>query len=130
MSRAIFTVARAGGFAARVWSIHNLPRSTVNSMSCASRKCFSSRSATCDKLANSSGRSSRSSAIFKGVRMPATTSSPCAFGRYSPYNSFAPVSWFLVNATPVPESDPMLPNTIIWTFAAVPRWCGILLNVR
>src|SRR2546425_1048 len=33
MSRAIRTVARAGGLAARVWSIHSFPRSTVNSMS-------------------------------------------------------------------------------------------------
>src|SRR5436853_310408 len=46
MSRAIRTAARAGGLAARVWRIHSVPRSTVNSMSWASRKWFSSRSAT------------------------------------------------------------------------------------
>ena len=36
-STAIFTAARAVRLASRVWSIHSVPRSTVNSMSCTSR---------------------------------------------------------------------------------------------
>jgi hypothetical protein len=35
-----------------------------------------------------------------------------------------------VKATPVPESSPMLPNTMVTTFTAVPRSCGILLYSR
>ena len=35
-----------------------------------------------------------------------------------------------VKATPVPESSPMFPKTIVTTFTAVPRSCGILWLVR
>ena len=59
--------------------------------------------------------------IFGAVRMPATTSSPWALVRYSPNSVFSPVFGSRVNATPVPESSPMLPNTIVTTFTAVPR---------
>ena len=48
-----------------------------------------------------------------GVLTPATTSSPCAFIRYSPYSFFSPVAGFLENATPVPDVLPIFPNTII-----------------
>ncbi len=64
--------------------------------------------------------------ILAGVRMPATTSSPWAFVRYSPYSFFSPVFGSRVNATPVPESSPMLPNTIVTTLHAVPRSSEIL----
>ncbi len=74
--------------------------------------------------------SSCSMAIFFGVRMPATTSSPWAFCRYSPYMSFSPVAGLRVKATPVPESSPMLPNTMVTTFTAVPQSCAILLKLR
>jgi pyruvate,orthophosphate dikinase len=58
------------------------------------------------------GMTSLSLSIDMGVRIPATTSSPCAFIRYSPKSFFSPVAGFLVNATPVPEVSPMLPKTI------------------
>ena len=35
-----------------------------------------------------------------------------------------------VKATPVPESDPMLPKTIVWTLTAVPSESAILLMRR
>ena len=54
-----------------------------------------------------------------------TTSSPCAFIRNSPYSFFSPVAGLRVNATPVPEVSPMLPNTIDWTLTAVPQECGM-----
>jgi hypothetical protein len=47
-----------------------------------------------------------------GVRIPATTSSPCAFIRNSPKRRFTPVLGSRVNATPVPDRSPMLPKTI------------------
>ena len=59
------------------------------------------------------------------MRMPATTSSPCALVRKSPYGALSPVDGLRVNATPVPESSPLLPYTIVWTFTAVPRSSGI-----
>ncbi len=68
-----------------------------------------------------SGSSSRSSASGRGVRMPATTSSPWAFIRKSPKGSPAsPVTLLRVNATPVPDREPVLPNTICCTLTAVP----------
>ena len=48
----------------------------------------------------------------EGVRTPATTSSPCALIRYSPISFLAPVAGSRVNATPVPERSPELPNAI------------------
>jgi len=56
-----------------------------------------------------------------GVRMPATTSSPCALIRYSPYTPGSPVDGSRVKQTPVAERSPLLPNTICITFTAVPR---------
>ena len=53
--------------------------------------------------------------------MPATTSSPCEFRRYSPYSVFSPVLGSRVKHTPEPESSPMFPYTIACTFTAVPR---------
>ena len=49
--------------------------------------------------------------------MPATTSSPCALTRYSPLKMSSPVAASRVKATPVAEVSPMLPKTIICTFA-------------
>src|SRR5579875_1928717 len=66
----------------------------------------------------------------EGVGIPATTSSPWALGRYSPYSSFSPVAGLRVKATPVALSGPMFPKTIAWTFTAVPRSWGILWKVR
>src|SRR2546422_491509 len=65
-----------------------------------------------------------------GVRMPATTSSPCALSRYSPYTAFSPVAGLRVKATPVPEVGPRFPNTMVCTLTAVPRSWGILLKLR
>jgi hypothetical protein len=63
--------------------------------------------------------------------MPATTSSPCAFVRYSPNISFSPVPGLRVKPTPVAQSSPMLPNTIVQTFTAVPfAMSGVILNSR
>ena len=56
-----------------------------------------------------------------GVRMPATTSSPWAFCRNSPYSTCSPVEGSRLKQTPVPELSPRLPNTIWQMFAAVPR---------
>ncbi len=67
------------------------------------------------------GESFSSSLIGFGVLIPATTSSPWALNKYSPNNVFSPVDGFLEKATPVPQSSPMLPNTIDWTFTAVPH---------
>ena len=68
--------------------------------------------------------------ILGAVRMPATTSSPWALVRYSPKSSFSPVFGSRVNATPVPESSPMFPKTIVTTFTAVPRSCAIFWLLR
>src|SRR6266550_656026 len=54
-----------------------------------------------------------------GVRMPATTSSPCALIRNSPYSLLSPVEGLRVNATPVAEVSPILPNTMACTLTAV-----------
>ncbi len=71
--------------------------------------------------------SGRSSAA---VRMPATTSSPWALVRYSPKSTFSPVFGSRVKATPVPESSPMLPKTIVTTLTAVPRSWAIFWLLR
>ena len=55
------------------------------------------------------------------LRMPATTSSPCALTRKSPYGLFSPVAALRVKPTPVPELSSRLPNTIACTLTAVPR---------
>ena len=60
------------------------------------------------------------------LRMPATTSSPWALSRYSPYIFFSPVDGLRVKATPVPESLPMLPKTMVTMLTAVPRSSGML----
>ena len=93
---AIFNAACAVRFPVRVCSIHNLPRSTVNSMSCISRYLSSRMRRTLSNSPNTAGMTSSIAgrgdllaalpAIVRccGVRMPATTSSPCALTRYSP----------------------------------------------
>ena len=35
-----------------------------------------------------------------------------------------------VNPTPVAEVSPMFPKTMLWTFTAVPRSCGMSLSLR
>ena len=65
-----------------------------------------------------------------GVRTPATTSSPCALVRNSPKRPFSPVAGSRVNATPVPQSSPMLPNAIDCTLTAVPHEYGMSLSRR
>ncbi len=62
--------------------------------------------------------------------MPATTSSPCALGRYSPYRILSPVDGLRVNATPDPEVSPMFPKTIACTLQAVPQAAGMLCIFR
>jgi hypothetical protein len=71
-----------------------------------------------------------STVICCGVRMPATTSSPCALIRYSPLKMFSPVAASREKATPVAEFWPMLPNTIACTDTAVPHSAGMLLSLR
>ena len=91
----------------------------------------SSRSIVEISWANASGSSSFSSASARGVRMPATTSSPWAFMRKSPKGSdFSPVTLLRVNATPVPELEPVLPNTICCTLTAVPSSWSMRLRRR
>ena len=59
--------------------------------------------------------------IGSGVRIPATTSSPCALTRNSPNSFGSPVDGFRVKTTPVAESSPMFPYTMVMTFTAVPK---------
>ena len=63
-------------------------------------------------IPNHAQRFEPSMVICCGVRIPATTSSPCALMRYSPLKMFSPVAASRENATPVAEFSPMLPNTI------------------
>ena len=65
-----------------------------------------------------------------GVRTPDTTSSPCALTRKSPEGSGAPVISSREKATPEHERSPRLPNTICWTFTAVPHSSGMRLMRR
>ena len=55
------------------------------------------------------------------LRIPATTSSPWALTRKSPYSPLAPVAGSRVKPTPVPDRSSRLPNTMAWTLTAVPR---------
>jgi hypothetical protein len=57
--------------------------------------------------------------------MPATTSSPWALIRNSPYRRLSPSLGLRVKATPVAEVSPMLPNTIDWMLTAVPQASGM-----
>jgi hypothetical protein len=78
-----------------------------------------------------SGSTSSSFESGRGVRMPATTSSPCALNRKSPKGSpFSPVTLLRVKATPVADCGPVFPNTICCTLTAVPRSCGMWLSRR
>ena len=70
------------------------------------------------------------SLISCGVRMPATTSSPCALMRNSPYSFLSPVEGLRVKATPVADVSPMLPNTMACTLTAVPQLSGRLCSLR
>jgi len=58
-------------------------------------------------LGNEEARSS----IGRGVRMPATTSSPCALTRYSPNSFFSPVAGERVKQTPVALRSLRLPES-------------------
>ncbi|MBA7579495.1 hypothetical protein ES708_21366 [subsurface metagenome] len=78
-----------------------------------------------EMFANLAQRIDPSFVIFSGVRVPATTSSPCALIRYSPLKISSPVPASLVNATPVAELSPIFPKTIAWTLMAVPQSLGI-----
>mmetsp|Transcript_58391 Transcript_58391/g.142801 ORF Transcript_58391/g.142801 Transcript_58391/m.142801 type:complete len:326 (+) Transcript_58391:1457-2434(+) len=104
----------------RHWSIHSLPFSTVNSTSCMSPKCFSNRFMFLTNWSYASGRTFFIVAMGSGVRIPATTSSPCALMRYSPSISFFPVEGQRENATPVPELFPAFPKTMTCMLQAVP----------
>ncbi len=90
MSVATRTAAKPVRFPLRVWSRKSLFSSIVNSRSCMSRKRFSRRSRTRSSSSYAFGMVSWSDSPVpfafsgRGVRMPATTSSPCAFGRNSP----------------------------------------------
>ena len=112
ISTAMRTAAWPVRFPFLVCSRYNLPCSIVNSKSCMSRKCCSSFSRVRNNSSKLSGISSTISAIFLGVRTPATTSSPCASIRYSPYRTFSPVAGSRVNATPVALFSPKFPNTM------------------
>ena len=53
--------------------------------------------------------------FFKKCRKPATTSSPWASRRNSPYRWFSPVDGLREKRTPVPEVGPRLPKTMACT---------------
>ena len=61
---------------------------------------------------------------FKAIYKDAMNGA-CALIRYSPKIPFAPVDGLRVNATPVPDVSPLLPNTIVCTLTAVPQSPGI-----
>ena len=82
-------------------------------MSCTSLKCVSNFLHALSNSLYNFGISFRSFKIAFPVLIPATTSSPCAFMRYSPDSSLVPSVSFLVNTTPVALSFPMFPNTIV-----------------
>ena len=131
-STAIVTMARPVRLPERVCSTQSLPCWTVNSTSCISPKCSSSRAQAATSSPCTTGMRSSSelpgapSPALRpcGVRMPATTSSPCAFTRYSPLSRAAPVAGSRVKTTPVAQSSPRLPKTIACTLTAVPQLEG------
>ncbi len=129
-STATFTIALPVRLPLRVCSMNSRLFWIVNSRSCMSRKWSSSSLATRSSSACAPGSFFASSAIGSGVRMPATTSSPCALVRNSPYSSAVPVAGLRVNATPVAQSSPRLPNTIACTLTAVPIATGMLFILR
>ncbi|MPM51380.1 hypothetical protein SDC9_98128 [bioreactor metagenome] len=65
------------------------------------------------------------SVICCGVRIPATTSSPCALIRYSPLKRSSPVPASREKHTPVADVSPIFPNTMACTVTAVPHSSGI-----
>ena len=81
MSKAITHSANAVRLPTRVCSSQNFRFSIVNSMSHMSRKWPSSVSIDVRSSVYAAGSSCSSSAIRSVLRMPATTSSPCAFER-------------------------------------------------
>ena len=81
--------------------------------------------ASATSRAYASGSVSRMRSIGSGVRIPATTSSPCALTRNSPKSVRSPVDGSRVKQTPVPDVSPLLPNTIWTTLTAVPRSSGM-----
>src|SRR5690606_21551119 len=109
-------------------SSHNLPHSTVNSMSCTSQNTASSTRAAESSSSCTSGSEAAGPGSPSGSHRPETTSSPWPPGSHSPYGSAALVTGFRLNNTPVPDSSPRLPTTIAWTVTAVPAssgrpWC-------
>ena len=66
------------------------------------------------------GNASLMRAIGSGVRVPATTSSPWASTRNSPYRPGWPVAGLRLKQTPVAERASRLPKTISITLTAVP----------
>jgi len=76
------------------------------------------------------GMTRSSSLMGSGVRTPETTSSPCAFIRYSPKKACSPVAGLRVKPTPVPEVSPRLPKTIACTLTAVPSQSSMRLMRR
>ena len=59
-----------------------------------------------------------------------TWSSPWALIRNSPYSLLSPVEGLRVNATPVAEVSPILPNTMACTLTAVPQDSGMSCSRR
>ena len=84
MSTAMRIAARPVRLPLRVWSMKRRPFSMVNSKSCMSRISDSSVWRTAMSSSNTSGQTSLSSITWRGVRTPATTSSPWALTRNSP----------------------------------------------
>ncbi len=77
-----------------------------------------------------SGMTSASSSMSRVLRTPLTTSSPWALTRKSPLGAGSPVTSSRLKATPEPDVSPLLPNTICWTFTAVPHSSGMRLMRR
>mmetsp|Transcript_14325 Transcript_14325/g.35472 ORF Transcript_14325/g.35472 Transcript_14325/m.35472 type:complete len:246 (+) Transcript_14325:2367-3104(+) len=130
MSVATLSAAAPVRLPLRVCSMYSLPSCTVNSMSCMS---FMWRSRPVVMASSSlyvSGKRSAIILIGTGVRVPATTSSPCAFIRNSPNSSCVPLAGLRVKHTPVPLLSLMLPYTMVWMLTAVPFRPVILLISR
>ena len=127
----------------RVCSIHSLPSSMVNSMSCMSRKCCSSLSADCHAVAQRRPALHFQATILRiRSRCGLFRSGFAACAGRQPHPRLAHwakirrrglsrrLKGSRVKATPVAESAPRLPNTMAWTVTAVPQSSGILCRRR
>ena len=108
-----------------------MPPSMVNSISCMSaivvfQRLWRSLQTAC-KLPAWSFAARRWAAVY-GYRQQRPR--PVHSSDIRRYSLFSPVAGSLVNATPVPQSSPMFPNTMDCTLTAVPQLPGMSFKRR